>query len=494
MKLLKEDKGEIIVWLLIIFILCFCIFKYIQMTKVSLNDLTYHSSNSDYNDTYQPQIQTENFNEENYNNNDSQDEIEYDTNVTISQETINNVLNYYNNNNNTEDNSNKFSDNNTPTNTSNPDKTSTIDNKPSPPTPIYPTPSNVSSGKSDARLLYYNQLNYDEKQIYNTIEKACKNFNGDIELNNADREKVMVATYALTLDHPEYYWTSQYQFKIVNNDYVVEIIYDIPLNAKEMMQKIDRNVDSILTKMKSQNITSDYDKLKFFYEWIINNTKYGSTYDSQEITSVLVNHTSVCAGYSKAFLYLCQKSNIECAYVSGYTKQNESHGWNIVRVGQHYYWVDATWGDPVFAGEADDEINYNYFLVDDEELMKNHRIDYSIRFASDYPTTRKFNYPSCTDKSLNYYRRNGSYFDRYDMMRIRDYFKEKFRNNIYSDIEIKFANKSDYDSFLYNYLTQEDPYIYDDINAIKTNFYGTIRVYYTTVESSYYVKISVEFI
>ena len=67
------------------------------MTKVSSNDLTYHSSNSDYNDTYQPQIQTENFNEENYNNNDSQDEIEYDTNVTISQETINNVLNYYNN-------------------------------------------------------------------------------------------------------------------------------------------------------------------------------------------------------------------------------------------------------------------------------------------------------------------------------------------------------------------------------------------------------------
>ena len=345
--------------------------------------------------------------------------------------------------------------------------------------------------KSD--LSFFNQLKDDEKEIYQKIENACRKYQGEIKLNRVNREKVIVASYAIALDHPEFYWTSNKTITTENTDYVVAIHYDVPSNAKETIQRIDNIVDGIFEEMRSKGIYGDYDKLKYFYEWIVNNTNYGNSSSAQEMTSVFLDHTSVCAGYSKAFLYLCQKANIECAYVSGSTNNNESHAWNIVRYGDNYYWVDVTWGDPVFAGESDNKINYNYFMIDDNELVKNHVIDYNIKMATNYPTNRTISYPSCNDGSLNYYRKIGAYFDTYALYRVRNYFKEKFRNNIYEDIEIKFGDKNNYEAFLYDYLEKENAYIFDDVSEVRPLYYGTVRISYETIEGSCYAKITVSF-
>ena len=88
---------------------------------------------------------------------------------------------------------------------------------------------------------------------------------------------------------------------------------------------------------------------------------------------------------------------------------------------------------------------------------------------------------------------NGAYFESYDLARVREYFKNKFRNNIYEDIEIKFSDKVDFDAFLYDYLQKDNPYIYDDISDIKRFYYGRISVSSEYSNTSNYAKISVKF-
>jgi len=48
----------------------------------------------------------------------------------------------------------------------------------------------------------------------------------------------------------------------------------------------------------------------------------------------------VCAGYAKAYQYLCDLAKLSCYYVSGYTSGN--HAWNIVTLDGKNYLVDVT--------------------------------------------------------------------------------------------------------------------------------------------------------
>ncbi|MBQ9313673.1 MAG: hypothetical protein IJ220_01540 [Clostridia bacterium] len=331
---------------------------------------------------------------------------------------------------------------------------------------------------------YYEQLTEDQKTIYELLKKECFQFHSNIRLNRIPLSNVSIASYALSMDYPSLFWTSEYTYKTVGNDLVTEMIYSIPENADKDLSKIDEIVEQINIKMNSLHINNDYEKLKFFYDWIVENTEYESNSNSQDMRSVFLQSSSVCAGYARAFQYLCQKNNMECTYVSGYTINHESHAWNLVKLSDQYYWVDVTWGDPVYVGEKSNEINYNYFLVDDEDFMQTHTIENKNGMA--------FQYPKCTDNSLNYYRRNHSYFEEYDATSISEYLRGKFRNNIYSEIELKFSNKEEFDEFIYHHIQKNGAYIYEDIQAVNLLFYGTVHVDYTILEDANYVKINVE--
>ena len=353
-----------------------------------------------------------------------------------------------------------------------------------------PVPTPEFEFDTSNNYFYFNQLSYDQKIIYNQIAQGLSNFQKKIKLNKAKRADMEYASFAIMMDHPEFFWTSDYTFTIMNNEYVTEIEYRNPYGTKDKLEKVNREVDKIFLELNRQGITNDYDKLKFFYDWIVNNVDYGDSFESQDITSVFLTKISVCAGYSKAFLYLCQRAGIECAYIPGTTTDGESHGWNLVKLNGYYYWVDVTWGDPVYAGESSKEINYNYFLVNDEELFKNHVINYDIGL-SEYSKESIFSYPICVDDSYNYYKLNNCYFTEYSLFAVRQYFQNKFRNNIYKDIEIKFKEDYQFESFLRDYLEKENPYIYEDIKVANPNFYGKIGIDYSMIKSGNYAKISV---
>lgn len=67
---------------------------------------------------------------------------------------------------------------------------------------------------------------------------------------------------------------------------------------------------------------------------------YTDPYYTQTIYGALMSGESVCAGYTKLYMMLCNYFGIDCISVT-----SQDHAWNEVRYGAQWYIVDVTWDD-----------------------------------------------------------------------------------------------------------------------------------------------------
>gem|GEM_PF-1233005 len=82
---------------------------------------------------------------------------------------------------------------------------------------------------------------------------------------------------------------------------------------------------------------------------------------------------SICEGYSRGFLYLCQKAGLWCVTIDGVAGGNNSHMWNMVRLDTGYYHIDVTWSDEL--GYPDSAEWLAYFMLTEDEITADHIID-----------------------------------------------------------------------------------------------------------------------
>ena len=81
---------------------------------------------------------------------------------------------------------------------------------------------------------------------------------------------------------------------------------------------------------------------------------------------------SICQGYSKGFLYLCQKANLWCETVDGVSGGNFAHMWNIVKLDSGTYYLDITWSDEKgLPGSPEWD---RYFMLTQDEILVDHEI------------------------------------------------------------------------------------------------------------------------
>lgn len=67
---------------------------------------------------------------------------------------------------------------------------------------------------------------------------------------------------------------------------------------------------------------------------------YTDPYYTQSIYGALIEGDTVCAGYTKLYVALANYFGIDCIAVT-----SDTHAWNQVRYGDHWYIVDLTWDD-----------------------------------------------------------------------------------------------------------------------------------------------------
>lgn len=174
--------------------------------------------------------------------------------------------------------------------------------------------------------------------------KGTKIYNGKINIQITDEEtSVEKVLDAIKVDHPEllnfgsvtYSWDNDGNYKIKVNNATIILLEQINIS------RIERIVYRIKEETKNM---SDYEKIKYVYEWMGENSDYDRSFTymakNQSAYNVFINKNAVCAGFAKASQMIFQNIGIESYGVSGNT--TGPHMWNIIKYKGKYYFFDST--------------------------------------------------------------------------------------------------------------------------------------------------------
>ena len=127
----------------------------------------------------------------------------------------------------------------------------------------------------------------------------------------------------------------------------------------------------------SANITnemSDYDKIKIFHDFIINNTIYDKNISKKFYTAydLITTGVSICGGYSDIMAIYLNTLGIQ-----NYKITSQNHVWNLVNLNGTWLHLDLTWDDPV-ASDGNQYLLHNFFLIKTDELLKLDSVEHNF--------------------------------------------------------------------------------------------------------------------
>lgn len=269
---------------------------------------------------------------------------------------------------------------------------------------------------------FYNQLDEQAQVIYRALRDGVAQSVSEIQVETGDAQAVHDIFRRVMFDHPEFFWatgsatSTVYEWTDGRVYTMFKPEYGHTGAAKEAMQaEIERVVEAFLTGLEPG--LSEYELVRAVYDYLISTTTYNlEAPDHQNIYSVFVNRESVCAGISRAAQLLLERLGIFAtyvvgvAYVPGTSTEPIPHAWNLVRVNGVYYYLDVTWGSPVFQegsalGERI-EVLYDYLLLNEELLFRTHTLDEAITM------------PPVTSLQHNFFVMNGMFYDEPDEERM----------------------------------------------------------------------------
>jgi len=218
-----------------------------------------------------------------------------------------------------------------------------------------------------AMLTATQQTVYD--QVYENAMKLNTSFNISSSIDKDGLTNIMTAIFN---DHPEIFWMdTSYSYGYTTKGTVTSIALefnDTANNISASKNKFDNVANTIIAK--TSGLKSDLEKEKLVYKSLMNIAVYDeNSLLNQSAYSAMVNGSSVCAGYSRAFQYIMMQIDIPCYFCSGYAN-NGYHAWNIVKINDVYYNVDLSWDDSI--GDASGTYSYDYFNISDSVFSKTH--------------------------------------------------------------------------------------------------------------------------
>ncbi len=162
--------------------------------------------------------------------------------------------------------------------------------------------------------------------------------------------------YYLTLTYTVTYYTNAAQEAVVDQK-VAEFLKEAPVSSSNEYKTIKTIYDFV-----TQNVSYDYDNLS--------DPNYKLKYTAY---AALADHKAVCQGYSVLMYRLLLECGIDCRLITGKGTNNagetEAHGWNIVKIGDHYYNLDATWDSSYYNTFK----SYTWFLRSPDSFERHER-------------------------------------------------------------------------------------------------------------------------
>ena len=186
----------------------------------------------------------------------------------------------------------------------------------------------------------------------------------------------------LSEENARSYFNSIQSIKYENGVYSVNFRFNVTReHTSEEYKAFQAKAKAVLEEIGINDNKSDIQKLYAIFEWEKNNVKYQYTgkyiiqddgtsvciSDAQSAYSALIEGGAVCAGYSHLYKYLALSAGIRTYYITGWSidssrlydlvdsgKYNEetksfdmsgvstNHAWNLVKINDTAYFIDAT--------------------------------------------------------------------------------------------------------------------------------------------------------
>lgn len=134
-------------------------------------------------------------------------------------------------------------------------------------------------------------------------------------------------------------------------------------------QTVAQEVASTLAALDLEGL-NDYEKVAAIYGYICDHVSYNYTYYTDPLYypmysayAAIHDGTAVCQGIAQLMYRMLLEEGIDCRLIAGMadgSDETENHAWNIVKIGNEYFNLDATW-DLGASGIED----FDYFLQTD---------------------------------------------------------------------------------------------------------------------------------
>lgn len=138
------------------------------------------------------------------------------------------------------------------------------------------------------------------------------------------------------------------------------------LEDREQTDWVNDEVNKILDDNGVMKM-NDYEKVKFIHDYIVENVVYDQSKQYFSAYDGLARGTTVCQGYALLTYRMLTQAGVRCRYIVGkYIPQGaqtgENHAWNIVKLGNKWYYLDTTWDSCNFHTIPSEKNKYIYFL------------------------------------------------------------------------------------------------------------------------------------
>ena len=168
---------------------------------------------------------------------------------------------------------------------------------------------------------------------------------------------------------------------------------------------VNQHVPEILQEIGVEDMTTNYEKVLAIHDWVCDQINY--TAGKKDIVSTcygaITNGKVLCNGYALCLYKLLVGAGIPCKYIGGKAgtgRDSGGHAWNIVALGDKWYYVDCTWDDD------EGKICYDYFLkgkkdFDEADPSQFHKLDYGYTtfFAKAFPVAASSFNPGLMDSN-----------------------------------------------------------------------------------------------
>ncbi len=215
---------------------------------------------------------------------------------------------------------------------------------------------------------------------------------GYVDCGSLTKEEVFDVIGLIRAMYPQFYfltttcWRGESGGKYYAALGIYEAFIDGEVRAGETA-KVKNVADSMIAGANGYG--TDEEKLKYLHDTIVKKVEYNhEEYVEQEAFtqsaySVFCKDLTVCAGYAQALSMVCNGAGIDAIAVSG-----TGHRWNMVKINDSWYNVDATWAD-----KGGDNVSYKYYGRSSAVYAD----DYSSNVTSHTVIARDAKYvPPCT--------------------------------------------------------------------------------------------------